>query len=163
MKKVCISLLGLFLIKSATGQSDPIQIEVSKSENMNSYRVSIFNNQDSILCFLTCRILKPRDYRLDTTLILSPIKLDSEKRYHYSPEVIDQSISCFPAYAAIAILPYQTKSFLFNILNQSEEKILSVTYFYLKKLDSETFEKEIRSTPQWYLKYNRKEIETLFR
>ena len=109
-------------------------------------------------------MLKPNDYRVDTTILLPPVKLDKEHRYYYCPQITSENLNISIeglAYEAIAVLPYQTKSFDFNISKKSNEKIFFVEYFYLDKYDHLGLKDEM-SNPKWFSKYEWKRLEVTF-
>jgi len=157
-KQLKILFFSIFLSVSFTsdGQTRPFAIEIRKLDQKAAYRVTIHNTQDSILYFLTCGFLYPKQYRIDTAIQFIPVKLDVDSHYHYKPQYTsaNNEISIeAPFYKAIAILPYQYKTFDFKVTETAEGKIFELEYFILEDYNHAAFNAEI-SYAMWFTKYN---------
>ena len=137
-------------------QTRPFTIEIRELGQKETYRLTIHNTQDSILYFLTCGFLYPKQYRIDTAIQFTPVKLDVNSYYHYTPQYTsaNNEISIeAPFYKAIAILPYQFKTFDFKVTEITELKILELDYFVLRDYNHNAFNAEIIYA-MWFTKYN---------
>lgn len=98
MKATIIFFVSIFIINgSLNAQTNKPDVNVALIGSQKSYRASIYNNQDSILYFITCRMLEPSDYRTDTLILLAPADSDDKNRYHYCPQITSEQRRVHPA------------------------------------------------------------------
>lgn len=163
MKIFFLSIL-IFLNSAFSGNrkndlnTPKIDIEIKKEPGENNlYRLSVYNNSDSVLCFISSSF---GNYKKDSVSELIPWSKPNDENLIYKIDYTlgDTKFDPFlPLKSKVCILPYQEISFTINLAEIKLNMTLSMEYFYSDTYNYPKSQKETKK-PLWYNKYQRQSI-----
>lgn len=160
MKAIVLFLLVLMNRDIIGQQSDPLLINISKSElndGFYNYDISVQNRSDSIACILHSILM---DLTADTAQGLALYIKNKDKQEYSLHMTFDDTTYIAEAMPRKGefVLPHQSLHFKIKILKPINDiqKYLTVQYFYLTDLCYIDFKKVMKDkVGSWYFKYNR--------
>ena len=118
------------------------------SKESNLYQVTLYNKNDSVLCFLSSAFAKYRKDACDT-LVASNYKT-YYLNYSFTDSKFDVTI---PLQRKLCILPHQELNFIVRFEELKPNSSLQLQYFYSNDYSLSNDKKETKK-PLWYKKYN---------
>lgn len=155
---ICLSNT-FFTSKNNIFTPHKLDIEIKKQlQETGLYSVSVYNNSDSVLCFITSSFGK---YKKDSISELIPwTKTADSLVYKIDYTLGDTKFDPFlPIRNKVCILPYQEINFNIKLSEVKPNMILNFEYFYSHDYNFPKSQAETKK-PLWYNKYQRQFIST---
>ena len=121
-------------------------------DSLEYFSVALFNNSDSVLCFLY-----PNKFNMSTANFLELCQTSNSNgeviEYEFKNSACNDLMdAAIPLYEGLCILPFQTKTFTISVNKTALKKEVIIDYFYRKDYVHSKFLKK-KKRRGWYRQY----------